>query len=52
MIVDGDGIICFDFSVSIDIRFLGSIATVCCGGEGIFNTEMTGPGTQRMRAEY
>jgi uncharacterized protein (AIM24 family) len=45
MLVDGDSILCFESSVSIDIRFVGNIAAVCCGGEGIFNTEMTGPGT-------
>jgi DNA-binding winged helix-turn-helix (wHTH) protein len=24
---------------------VGSIAAICCAGEGIFNTELTGPGT-------
>jgi uncharacterized protein (AIM24 family) len=45
ILVDGDSILCFESSVTIDVRAVGSIAAICCGGEGIFNTDMTGPGT-------
>ena len=45
IVVDGDSVLCFESSVSIDVRFVGNAAAICCGGEGVFNTEMTGPGT-------
>lgn len=45
ILVDGDSILCFESSVTIDIRSVGGWAAMCCAGEGLFNTEMTGPGT-------
>lgn len=45
ILVDGDSILCFEDSVSVDVRAVGNIAAICCGGEGIFNTELSGPGT-------
>ncbi|GKY95374.1 hypothetical protein MPSEU_000499100 [Mayamaea pseudoterrestris] len=44
ILVDTDAILCFEQSVSIDIQWVGNVAAICCGGEGIFNTTMTGPG--------
>jgi uncharacterized protein (AIM24 family) len=44
MIVDTDSILCFESSVGIDIQWIGSVAACCCGGEGLFNTTVTGPG--------
>jgi len=45
ILVDGNSILCFETSVTVDVRPVGGIAAICCGGEGIFNTEMNGPGT-------
>jgi uncharacterized protein (AIM24 family) len=45
LLVDGNSILCFESSVTVDVRTVGGIAAICCGGEGIFNTELTGPGT-------
>lgn len=45
ILVDGNSILCFESSVTVDVRTVGGIAAICCGGEGIFNTELTGPGT-------
>ena len=42
LLVDGKSILCFESSVSVDVRPVGGIAAMCCGGEGIFNTELTG----------
>lgn len=44
ILVDGDAILCFESSVTIDIEFVGNFAASCCGGEGLFNTKMSGPG--------
>jgi uncharacterized protein (AIM24 family) len=50
ILVDGDSILCFESSVQIDVRAVGNLCTMCCSGEGIFNTEMTGPGTIWMQS--
>ena len=42
ILVDGNSILCFESSVTVDVRTVGGIAAMCCGGEGIFNTELTG----------
>ena len=42
ILVDGNSILCFESSVTVDVRTVGGIAAICCGGEGIFNTELTG----------
>jgi uncharacterized protein (AIM24 family) len=44
LIVDGDAILAFEDSVQIDAQFVGNVAACCCGGEGVFNTTMKGPG--------
>jgi uncharacterized protein (AIM24 family) len=50
ILVDGNSILCFDSSVTVDVRAVGNIAAICCGGEGIFNTELTGPGTIHLQS--
>jgi uncharacterized protein (AIM24 family) len=45
ILVDGDSVLAFESSVTVDVRSVGNIAAICCGGEGIFNTELSGPGT-------
>ena len=44
ILVDSDALLCFDTSISFDVRAAGGCATMCCGGEGVFNSELTGPG--------
>lgn len=44
ILVDTDSILCFESSVTIDIQWVGNAAAICCGGEGLFNTTLTGPG--------
>ena len=36
--------VCVVRSVELNIRQAGGFCTCCCGGEGMFNTVMTGPG--------
>lgn len=44
ILIDTDSILCFESSVRVDIRRVGGIAAMCCAGEGLFNTELSGPG--------
>jgi len=44
ILVDGNCILAFAKSVDIDIRRAGSLVGMVGGGEGIFNTVLTGPG--------
>jgi len=45
ILVDGNSILCFESSVTVEVRTVGGIAAMCCAGEGLFQTELTGPGT-------
>jgi uncharacterized protein (AIM24 family) len=49
-LVDTESILCFESSVNIDIQWVGNVAAICCGGEGLFNTTMTGPGKIWMQS--
>lgn len=42
--VDTDSVLAFDSTVTLDIKWVGNIAAMCCGGEGLFNTTLKGPG--------
>ena len=44
ILVDTDSVLCFERSVGLDVQWVGNIAAMCCGGEGVFNTTLTGPG--------
>jgi len=44
LIVDTDSVVAFTDGVGYDVKTVGSCLTCCLGGEGCFNTEMTGPG--------
>ena len=35
ILVDTDSILCFESSVRIDIQWVGNVAAICCGGEGV-----------------
>jgi uncharacterized protein (AIM24 family) len=43
--VDGDSLLCFEPTITLDIKPVGSLLTMCCSAEGLFNTTLTGPGT-------
>ena len=50
MVVDTNSLVAWNESVTMDIRMAGGLATCCCGGEGMFNTVMTGPGTVYLQS--
>jgi len=50
ILVDGNSLLCFEPTVTIDIRAVGSLAAMCCASEGLFNTELFGPGTIWMQS--
>ena len=45
LLVDTDAVVAFSQGVGYDVRTVGSFMTCCFGGEGCFNTQLTGPGT-------
>jgi len=50
ILVDGNTILCFESSVTVDVRPVGGFVACCCAGEGIFNTELTGPGVIHLQS--
>jgi len=44
MLISTNAILAFSDSIQLDVRTAGGCAMMCCGGEGAFNTELTGPG--------
>lgn len=44
LVVDTNSIVAWEESVELNIRLAGGCCTICCGGEGLFNTTLTGPG--------
>ena len=44
IVVDSDSIVGFTQGVTMDVRRAGGCFTMCCGGEGMFNTTLSGPG--------
>ena len=45
MKIDTGSVVAWDESVTYDVAFVGSIKSAIFGGEGIFLTTLTGPGT-------
>jgi uncharacterized protein (AIM24 family) len=43
ILVDGDSVLAFESSVTVDVRTVGNIAAMCCSGN-LFYTELSGPG--------
>lgn len=51
ILVDTESILCFDESITVEVRMVGTgMAACCCAGEGLFNTHMTGPGKIWMQS--
>ena len=44
IVVDTHSLVAWSDSVTLDIRKAGGVGTCCCGGEGLFNTLLIGPG--------
>ena len=45
LLVDSDAVVGFTDGIRYDVRQVGSPLACMCGGEGCFNTELSGPGT-------
>jgi len=45
IVVDTESLVAWEKSVKLGIRLSGNLAGILCGGEGLFNTTLTGPGT-------
>jgi len=44
IIVDSNAVVGFQKTVKFGVRRAGGCCTMCCGGEGFFNSTLTGPG--------
>ncbi|KAJ1624672.1 tryptophan RNA-binding attenuator protein-like domain-containing protein [Pavlovales sp. CCMP2436] len=45
LVVDTNSLVAWDDTAELGIRRVGGCCTCCCGGEGMFNSTVTGPGT-------
>lgn len=50
ILIDTDSLVAWDEGVEMDIRMAGNLCMACFGGEGLFNTVMTGPGRVVMQS--
>ena len=44
LVVDTNSVVAWQDSVTFDVKKAGNCFTMCCGGEGLFNTTLRGPG--------
>jgi len=44
IVIDRHGLLAFERTVTMSIRQAGNCMVCCCAGQGLFNTELTGPG--------
>lgn len=44
LVLETTALIAWEEGVELDIQMTGNMCTACCGGEGLFNTTVTGPG--------
>jgi uncharacterized protein (AIM24 family) len=45
LVSDQSSVVAFSSTCQFDIKRSGGLGMLCCGGEGLFNTVLTGPGT-------
>ena len=45
LVIDTNSLVAWSENVKLDVRLAGGCCTICCGGEGLFNTVLEGPGT-------
>ena len=50
ILVDSDSVVAFTPGMNYDVKQVGTFVTCCCGGEGCFNTQLTGPGTVYLQS--
>ena len=50
IVVDSDVIVGFEKDVQFEVKQVGSCMTCCLGGEGCYNTVLTGPGTVYLQS--
>ena len=50
IVADSDAVLAFSDTVGVDVKTAGNCFTMCCGGEGMFNTVLTGPGTVYLQS--
>ena len=50
VVVDSDVIVGFENSVTFEVKKVGDCKTCCLGGEGCYNTVLTGPGTVYLQS--
>jgi len=48
LLVDHNTVLAFEKTVHLDIRRVGGLMTCCCGGQGLFNSVLRGPGFVMM----
>ena len=44
IIVDTNSLVAWSRTTKFDVQLAGNMTTVCCGGMGLYNTKVTGPG--------
>merc|ERR1719373_1356505 len=44
IVVDHHAVLAFERTVRLSVRQTGGCMVCCCAGQGLFNTELTGPG--------
>jgi len=44
MVLDTNSLVAWQDTIKLDIKMTGGFCTCCCGGEGLFNTTVEGPG--------
>jgi len=50
IVADSDAVLAFADTVGVDVKAAGNCFTTMCGGEGLFNTVLTGPGTVYLQS--
>jgi len=50
VLVDTDAVVGFTDGIGYDVKQVGNVMSCCCGGEGCFNTELTGPGVVYLQS--
>ena len=50
ILVDSDSVVAFTNEIKYDAKMVGDFVTCCCGGEGCFHTELSGPGTVYLQS--
>lgn len=51
LLVDSGNIVAFDSSVQYEIQMVKGVGNILFGGEGLFNTKLTGPGTVILQTQ-